>query len=106
MSERASIELPDGHPLPWDQLVPYEQQQRGYWLYPPGCDEYGNGKVWVPVRKPWPTDRDEANELFAGRFSRANAAVDEAQRKLRAVQAEFDEYRTWRATHKEETSNA
>lgn len=23
--------LPEGHPLPWDELVPYEQDQGGYW---------------------------------------------------------------------------
>lgn len=44
--------LPDGHPIPWEDLVPYEQQQGGYWLYPPNCDVYGNGKVWVRVPRP------------------------------------------------------
>ncbi|MEV0556182.1 hypothetical protein AB0I27_22370 [Streptomyces sp. NPDC050597] len=44
--------LPEGHPLPWDQLVPYEQQQGGYWLYGPHCDVYGNGKIWVSVPRP------------------------------------------------------
>jgi hypothetical protein len=44
--------LPEGHPLPWDELVPYEQQQGGYWLYPQGCDVYGNGRVWVRVPRP------------------------------------------------------
>ena len=44
--------LPEGHPLPWDQLVPYERDQGGYWLYPPGCDVYGNGKVFVRVPRP------------------------------------------------------
>lgn len=44
--------LPEGHPIPWDQLVPYEQQQGGYWFYPAGCDVYGNGKIWVRVPRP------------------------------------------------------
>lgn len=44
--------LPEGHPIPWDELVPYEQDQGGYWLYPQGCDVYGNGKVWVSVPRP------------------------------------------------------
>lgn len=44
--------LPKGHPIPWDQLVPYERDQGGYWLYPPGCDVYGNGKVFVRVPQP------------------------------------------------------
>lgn len=43
--------LPDGHPIPWDQLAPYEQQQGGYWLYPPGCDVHGKGRVWVAVTR-------------------------------------------------------
>lgn len=47
-----TMPLPEGHPLPWDQLVPYERDQGGYWLYPPGCDVYGNGKIWVGVPKP------------------------------------------------------
>lgn len=46
------MDLPEGHPLPWAELVPYEQQQGGYWLYPPGCDVYGNGKIWVSVPRP------------------------------------------------------
>ena len=45
-------QLPEGHPLPWDQLVAYERDQGGYWLYPPGCDVYGNGKIWVRVPRP------------------------------------------------------
>jgi hypothetical protein len=44
--------LPEGHPIPWGQLVPYERQQGGYWLYPRGCDVYGNGRVWVSVPHP------------------------------------------------------
>jgi hypothetical protein len=44
--------LPEGHPIPWVQLVPYEQQQGGYWLYPHGCDVYGNGRLWVGVPRP------------------------------------------------------
>lgn len=45
--------LPDGtehEPLNWEDLVPYERDQGGYWLYGSWCDVYGNGKVWVPVR--------------------------------------------------------
>lgn len=45
-------DLPEGHPLPWNELVVYEKQQGGYWLYGPHCDVYGNGKIWVPVRNP------------------------------------------------------
>jgi hypothetical protein len=42
-----------GHtPLTWDHLVPYERDQGGYWLYHPGCDVYGNGKIWVRVTPP------------------------------------------------------
>ncbi|HEY9371501.1 DUF4326 domain-containing protein [Streptomyces sp.] len=33
MSEESN--LPKGHPIPWDQLVPYERQQGGYWLHFP-----------------------------------------------------------------------
>lgn len=45
-------DLPPGHPLPWDELVPYERQQGGYWLYERGrVDVYGNGKRFVPVSK-------------------------------------------------------
>ncbi|NUS25064.1 MAG: hypothetical protein HOV92_12690 [Streptomyces sp.] len=44
--------LPEGHPLSWDQLVEYEKDQGGYWLYPSGCDVYGNGKIWVRVPNP------------------------------------------------------
>ncbi|MFK0288328.1 hypothetical protein ACIQVL_48830 [Streptomyces sp. NPDC090499] len=45
-------ELPEGHPLPWDELVPYEKDQGGYWLYPKGGDVYGNDKIWVRVPNP------------------------------------------------------
>lgn len=44
--------MADEHPIPWDQLVPYEQQQGGYWLYGPGCDVYGNGRQWIGVPRP------------------------------------------------------
>lgn len=47
--------LPDGHvPLAWGDLVPYEREQGGYWLYHSGCDLYGNGKVFIRVSKPEP----------------------------------------------------
>lgn len=38
--------LPDGHPIPWDRLVSYEQDQGGYWLHDRG------DKVWVKVERP------------------------------------------------------
>ena len=44
--------LPEGHPLPWSELKPFEQEQGGYWLYPPDSDVYGNGRVWVRVPYP------------------------------------------------------
>lgn len=44
--------LPEGHPLPWSELVEYERQQGGYWIYGPHCDVYGNGKIWVSVPRP------------------------------------------------------
>ncbi|MET7713697.1 hypothetical protein [Streptomyces sp. NPDC005407] len=44
--------LPEGHPLTWDQLVPYEKDQGGYWLHPRGGDVYGNDKIWVRVQNP------------------------------------------------------
>lgn len=48
---------PEGHPLPWANLRPYEQQQGGYWLYPPGCGVYGDGKRWINVRRPQQAER-------------------------------------------------
>ncbi len=36
-------------PLTWDELLPYEQQQGGYWLY--GTDPFGADKRWIPVRR-------------------------------------------------------
>ena len=45
-------DVPEGHPIPWDELVAYERDQGGYWLYPKGCDVYGNGKIWVRVPRP------------------------------------------------------
>lgn len=38
--------------LTWDDLVPYERQQGGYWDHSTCTDVYGNGKTWVPVRNP------------------------------------------------------
>lgn len=43
-------QLPAGHPIPWEDLVTYERQQGGYWLY--GTDPYGADKRWVRVRRP------------------------------------------------------
>lgn len=48
------MQLPDGTeytPLSWDELVPYERDQGGYWLYGPWCDVYGKGKLWIRVMK-------------------------------------------------------
>jgi len=39
-------------PLSWDELRPYEQQQGGYWLYPPDAGVHGEGKVFIRVSKP------------------------------------------------------
>jgi hypothetical protein len=61
----AEQQLPDGHPLPWDELVPYEKDQGGYWLYPKGCDVYGNGKIWVRVPQP---ERPGELDTFANRM--------------------------------------
>ena len=50
---RMPLNLPDGTrhtPLTWDELVPYECDQGGYWLYGPWCDVYGNGKIFIRVR--------------------------------------------------------
>jgi hypothetical protein len=74
--------LPDGHPIPWDQLKPYEQHQGGYWLYGPHCDVYGNGKQWVPVPRP-----EEPGEL------------DSALRQIEHLAARI-------GTRAKETSNA
>lgn len=48
----AAKELPAGHPLAWDDLVPFEKDQCGYWLYPSGRDVFGNDKIWVSVPNP------------------------------------------------------
>jgi hypothetical protein len=45
-----SAEKPGRHPLAWDELVPCEKDQRGYWLY--GTDPFGADKAWVPVGPP------------------------------------------------------
>lgn len=66
--------LPDGHPLSWDEMVPYEKDQGGYWLYPKGCDVYGNGKIWVRVPRP-----EEPGEL-----ERAVARVRHLAQQTRA----------------------
>ena len=36
--------------LTWDDLVPYEKEQGGYWAY--GTDPFGADKVWVAVKPP------------------------------------------------------
>lgn len=67
-------DLPEGHPLPWDELVAYEKDQGGYWLYGPHCDVYGNGRIWVPVPRPAdPSELDRAVrqvEYLANRISK------------------------------------
>jgi hypothetical protein len=57
-----TIPLPDGtwhEPLTWEELVPYEREQGGYWLYGPWADVYGGGKVWVPARPPGQSPADD-----------------------------------------------
>jgi len=49
-------------PLTWDDLVPYEKQQGGYWLT--GTDPFGADKRWIPVQKPagdTPGSREDAD---------------------------------------------
>lgn len=67
-----STELPEGHPIAWEDLVPYERDQGGYWLYPAGCDVYGNGKVFVRVPRP-----EEAGEIigYVNRLTRLIADI-------------------------------
>jgi len=65
MDSETTTPLPEGHPLSWDELVPYEKDQGGYWLYPKGCDVYGNGKIWVSVPRP---ERVGELDVFANRM--------------------------------------
>ncbi|MCX4885901.1 hypothetical protein [Streptomyces sp. NBC_00847] len=67
--------LPEGHPIPWEDLVPYEQDQGGYWLYPPGCDVYGNGKVFVRVPRP-----EQPGEII-GYVNRLSLLVSDVTRR-------------------------
>lgn len=64
--------LPEGHPLVWSELKPFERQQGGYWLYLSDCDVYGTGKVWVPVPHP-----EQPGEMigFLNRLSRLTQDV-------------------------------
>lgn len=61
------------HPIPWDQLKPYEQQQGGYWLYGPDRDVYGNGRQWISVPRP-----EQPGELDAYRNQ-----IDHLARRIR-----------------------
>lgn len=67
--------LPEGHPLAWEDLVPYERDQGGYWLYPSGCDVYGNGKVFVRVPRP-----EEPGEII-GYVNRLSLLVADVTRR-------------------------
>lgn len=88
-------QLPEGHPIAWDDLVPYEQQQGGYWLYPPGCDVYGNGRIWVRVPRP-----EQPGEMigFRNRLSRLvsdveRRAQDTGNEQMAALAAELKRVR-------------
>lgn len=50
--EYVTPNLPPGHPIPWADLVPYERDQGGYWLY--GTDPFGADKRFVRVQPPAP----------------------------------------------------
>ncbi|MCX5000897.1 hypothetical protein [Streptomyces longwoodensis] len=91
MTDSTSSSLPEGHPLSWDDLVPYEKDQGGYWLYPPGCDVHGNGKVWVRVPRP-----EHADEMtgFTNRLHRLHQdaetrAADRGYPELASLAAEL-----------------
>ncbi|MFJ5644019.1 DUF6221 family protein [Streptomyces sp. NPDC093223] len=74
--------LPKGHPIPWGQLVPYERQQGGYWLYPEGCDVYGDGKQWVGVTRP------ETEGYMGDLMQWLGEQLDEDERIARAASGE------------------
>lgn len=78
--------------LTWDDLVPYERQQGGYWDYA-GADVYGNGKTWVPVRNPAmvnePTKEGEPvsenTEPLCDRISRIAEELENSAGDLRGM---------------------
>jgi hypothetical protein len=75
MTSTGEETLPEGHPLSWDQLVAYEKDQGGYWLYPTGCDVYGNGKVFVRVPRP-----EEPGEII-GYVNRLTGLIADVTRR-------------------------
>ncbi len=88
--------LPDGHPLSWDELVGYEKDQGGYWLYPAGRDMYGNDKIWVRVPNPahaaiQPGELDRyRNEVRALAQRIATRAGETGNQKMAALAAELE----------------
>jgi hypothetical protein len=84
--------LPEGHPLLWDELVPYEKDQGGYWLYPPGCDVYGNGKIWVRVPRPErPAELEAyANRMYALAKEMKTRGLDVGNRRMADLGAELE----------------
>lgn len=51
------VEMPEGHPLAWDELRGYERLQGGYWLVPTADDPPGSVKRWVEVARPESSER-------------------------------------------------
>jgi hypothetical protein len=83
--------LPEGHPLAWEDLAAYERDQGGYWLYPTGCDVYGNGRVWVRVPRP---ERPGEMIGFRNRLSRLvqdieTRAADTGNAEMAALAAQL-----------------
>lgn len=64
--------LPEGHPLVWEDLVPYERDQGGYWLHDP---QYEGGKVWVRVPAP------ERTGEMAGFINRLSLLYSDVERR-------------------------
>lgn len=56
------------HPLPWDELKPYEKDQGGYWLY-----ERGGAKTWVAVPNPEHVRRETDARAALGAASEREA---------------------------------
>lgn len=83
--------LPEGHPIAWEDLVPYERDQGGYWLYPASCDVYGNGKVWVRVPRPErPGELNVfANEMYALAQDMKTRGLDIGDRRMADLGAEL-----------------
>lgn len=84
--------LPEGHPIPWADLVPYERDQGGYWLYPKGCDVYGNGRIWVSVPRPERPGElgSYANELYALAKRMKTRGLDIGNRQIADLGAELE----------------